>query len=308
MALKFLAPAAGRGREGAARLLREAQAASALDHPNIATIFDIDEHDGQPFIVMAYYEGETLAEKLGRGPLPAGQAARVVAQVAGALAAAHEHGIVHPDLKPSNVIVTTAGQVKVLDFGIAKIETDETSTRLTGAGSTIGTAAYMSPEQAVGEPAPDAVFAAYRSLYSYDHGDLEPKVDAVDESMPDWRVEKVSYAAAYGEERIPAYLYIPRHVNPPYQTLVAFPGSGALSQRTSGARVGADEHFNWIMRSGRALFFPAESSQQPLYDLLGTPPEHKRRVVYDTSHTIPRTEMIKEIVDWLDRYWGAAQK
>jgi len=152
-ALKFLPPETARSHEAAARLLREARAASALDHPHIATIYEIGESGGQPFIAMAYYEGETLATRLARGPLPMADVARMLSQIADALAAAHAAGIVHRDLKPSNLMLTSSGQVKVLDFGIAKIETGETSTQLTSAGSTVGTAAYMSPEQAAGEAA-----------------------------------------------------------------------------------------------------------------------------------------------------------
>ena len=151
VALKFLPAGNASNPEAAARLLREARAASALDHPHIATIYEIGDHAGQPFIAMAHYEGETLAARLARGPLPMAEIARIVAQVADALDAAHAAGIVHRDLKPSNLMLTTTGQVKVLDFGLAKIETGETATQLTRAGSTVGTAAYMSPEQAAGE-------------------------------------------------------------------------------------------------------------------------------------------------------------
>ncbi len=153
VAMKFLPADAARSREASARLVREARAASALDHPNIGTIYEIDEADGQPFIVMAYYEGETLATRLARGPLPIAEVARIVAQVADALDAAHRAGIVHRDLKPSNLMLTAAGHVKVLDFGIAMFSSAETETmaRLTGAGTAVGTAAYMSPEQAAGE-------------------------------------------------------------------------------------------------------------------------------------------------------------
>ena len=151
VALKFLPPETAGDPEAAARLLREARAASALDHPHIATIYEIGDHAGQPFIAMAHYEGETLAARLARGPLPMAEIARIVAQMADALDAAHAAGIVHRDLKPSNLMLTTTGQVKVLDFGLAKIETGETATQLTRAGSTVGTAAYMSPEQAAGE-------------------------------------------------------------------------------------------------------------------------------------------------------------
>jgi dienelactone hydrolase len=150
VALKFLSPDTAGHSVAAARLLREARAASALDHPNIATVYEIGEHAGQPFIAMAHYEGETIAARLGRGPLPMADAARVIAQVADALVAAHGAGIVHRDLKPSNLMLTTTGQVKVLDFGLAKVETDETATRLTQVGSAVGTVGYMSPEQAAG--------------------------------------------------------------------------------------------------------------------------------------------------------------
>ncbi len=151
VALKFLPPDRVGNRDAAARLVREARAASALDHPHIATIYEIGVHGNQPFIAMAYYEGETLAARLSRGQLAIAEIARILAQLADALQAAHGVGIVHRDLKPSNVILTTSGQVKVLDFGIAKIESGDTATQLTAEGDTIGTAAYMSPEQAAGE-------------------------------------------------------------------------------------------------------------------------------------------------------------
>jgi formylglycine-generating enzyme required for sulfatase activity/dienelactone hydrolase/predicted Ser/Thr protein kinase len=153
VALKFLPAGSAPSDESAERLLREARAASVLDHPHIGTIYEVGEFEGQPFIAMAYYDGETLAKRLERGPLPIGETARIVAQVADALSTAHAAGIVHRDLKPSNLMITSSGQVKVLDFGIAMLaSTDaETMARLTGAGSTVGTAAFMSPEQAAGE-------------------------------------------------------------------------------------------------------------------------------------------------------------
>ena len=151
VALKFLLPGTVDDPEAAARLLREARAASALDHPHIATVYEIGEHAGQPFIAMAHYEGETLAARLAHGQMPVGEIARILAQLADALDAAHTAGIVHRDLKPSNLMLTATGQLKVLDFGLAKSEKGETATQLTAAGSTVGTAAYMSPEQAAGE-------------------------------------------------------------------------------------------------------------------------------------------------------------
>jgi serine/threonine protein kinase len=116
VALKFLSPDTASHPDAAARLLREARAASALDHPHIATVYEIGDHAGQPFIAIAHYERETLAALLARGPLPMAEVARLVAQVADALAAAHAHGIVHRDLKPSNLMLTTTGEVKVLDL------------------------------------------------------------------------------------------------------------------------------------------------------------------------------------------------
>jgi tRNA A-37 threonylcarbamoyl transferase component Bud32/dienelactone hydrolase len=151
VALKFLHPETAGSPEAVARLLREARAASALDHPHIATIYEIGDDAGRPFIAMSHYEGQTLAARLAGPTMPIAEIARLVAQVADALEAAHAAGIVHRDLKPSNLMLTTTGQVKVLDFGLAKIEMGETATQLTGVGHTVGTAAYMSPEQAAGD-------------------------------------------------------------------------------------------------------------------------------------------------------------
>jgi formylglycine-generating enzyme required for sulfatase activity/dienelactone hydrolase len=270
-------------------------------------------------------------------------------------------------------------------------------------------------------PPSEAVFREWKSIYSFDHGSLNARVDATDDTSPEWRMEKVSYAAAYGDERITAYLFLPKNAAPPYQTVVYFPGSGVISRRTNPA-VNDFERVNYIMRSGRALiypiyksthergdvitndypsqsavwrdhmvmwskdvgrtidylesrpdidrqkigymgfswgagmaplflaveprlslgmllvggfylqaalpvadpvnfaarvkipvvmlngrfdfFFPTELSQKPMFDSLGTPPEHKRRVEYDASHALPRNEVIKEFVGWMDKYWG----
>jgi len=271
-------------------------------------------------------------------------------------------------------------------------------------------------------PAPEPVFQEWlRSLYSFDHDGLNVKVESVDDSSREWRTEKVSYAAAYGE-RIPAYLFIPKHVPPPHQVMIFFPGTTAFTQRSSVNIGGSIDYLAFIMRSGRALLYPvykstyergdniktdtpnmtanyrdhivmwakdvgrsvdylhtrrdiikgkigffgfswgasmtpvvvaveprfslavsylggfylqpslpeADSvnfaprvrvpvlmlngrfdfysptamSQEPMFKLLGTPAEHKRHVVYETSHAIPRNEGIKEVVGWLDKYWG----
>jgi tetratricopeptide (TPR) repeat protein/predicted Ser/Thr protein kinase len=150
VALKLLPPEVAGDPAAGARLLREARAASALDHPNIATVYEVGETpDRRPFIAMAYYEGETLRERIARGPVPAREAVHIAAQVADGLAAAHDRGIVHRDIKPENVVVTLDGVVKILDFGIARAAA--AGAAVTGTGAARGTVAYMSPEQTRGE-------------------------------------------------------------------------------------------------------------------------------------------------------------
>lgn len=149
VALKFLPPELTRDVEAKERFVHEAQAASALDHPNIAVVHEIDEtKDGSSFICMAYYEGKTLKEKIETASLEAEQAIDIARQIAEGLQRAHEAGIVHRDLKPANVIVTNRGEVKIVDFGLAKLMGGPTVTRT---GRMVGTAAYMSPEQTRGE-------------------------------------------------------------------------------------------------------------------------------------------------------------
>jgi dienelactone hydrolase len=152
VALKFLPPATAEDLDARVRFLREAQAASALDHPNIATVYEIGDWNRQLFIAMAFYEGETLRQRLDRGPLTVPEAAAILLQLATGLASAHRAGIVHRDLKPANVMLTRDGQVKILDFGLAKIVSDSavTVTLVTTPGTVLGTAAYMAPEQAQG--------------------------------------------------------------------------------------------------------------------------------------------------------------
>jgi eukaryotic-like serine/threonine-protein kinase len=147
IALKFLSAGLTRDPEARERLTQEAQAASALDHPNICVIHEIDEVAGQTFIAMTYYEGETLRKRIARGPLPQSEAIDIAIQIARAAAAAHDAGIVHRDIKPANVIITPRREVKLLDFGVAKLAGQ---TRLTRTGTTVGTVAYMAPEVITG--------------------------------------------------------------------------------------------------------------------------------------------------------------
>ena len=149
VALKFLPRELTRDHEAKQRFVLEAQAASALQHNNICSIHDIDASgDGQTFIVMDCYEGETLKQKIGHGPLKIDDAVDLAVQVAQGLQKAHSHNIAHRDVKPANVIITNDGVAKILDFGIAKLAGQ---TLLTKAGATVGTLPYMSPEQARGD-------------------------------------------------------------------------------------------------------------------------------------------------------------
>jgi eukaryotic-like serine/threonine-protein kinase len=149
VALKFLPVSFASDEEAKKRFVHEAQSASALDHNNICTVYEIGEtENNQLFIAMAYYEGETLDKKIGKGPLQNEEAIEIIHQICDGLNKAHQNQIVHRDIKPANIFITNEGLVKILDFGLAK---GKGQSRLTQLGTTVGTIAYMSPEQARGE-------------------------------------------------------------------------------------------------------------------------------------------------------------
>ncbi|MDP3718625.1 MAG: protein kinase [Acidobacteriota bacterium] len=200
VALKLVHPDFCHHPDSLSRLRREARALAALNHPNVATLHELAEFGGSCGLVMELVSGETLADTLRRGPVTGGEALRLGTQIAAALEAAHERGVIHRDLKPANIKITTDGYVKVLDFGLARRDSDNPdaalhSTLVTTSGTVLGTAPYMSPEQARGAPVDRRtdVWAFGCVLYemltgrlAFDGGSRSDIIAAILEREPDW--------------------------------------------------------------------------------------------------------------------------
>src|SRR5262245_3376687 len=207
VALKTLPEAFAADPDRLARFEREAKLLASLNHPNIAAIYGLEKFDSRHLLVLELVEGETLADHLARGPIPLDESLRLAVQIAEALQAAHEKGVIHRDLKPANIKVTPDGTVKVLDFGLAKGKGVESSdlerlsnsptqrTLASSPGMILGTAAYMSPEQAKGRPVDHRtdIFAFGCVLYemltgkrAFEGEDVSDTLAAVLRSEPDW--------------------------------------------------------------------------------------------------------------------------
>ena len=206
VAIKVLPDAFARDPERLARFEREAKLLASLSHPNIAAIHGLEKTDGSPFLVMELVEGETLAQRIAKGPLAADEALEVCRQIAEGLECAHEKGIIHRDLKPANVKITPEGKVKILDFGLAKAFQEESASgdlshsptiteAMTRVGVILGTAAYMSPEQARGRPVDKradiwafgcVLYQCLTGKQAFDGETVTETLAAILKSEPDW--------------------------------------------------------------------------------------------------------------------------
>ena len=176
VALKFISTQSAFDEKNKIRFIREAQTAAAVNHPNICTVYEIDEREDKFFIAMEYVEGESLKDRIASGPLQVDKAVTITIEIADGLQEAHNKGIIHRDIKSSNIMLSTAGRVKVMDFGLARFSE---RTQMTRPGTAVGTVAYMSPEQGKGErvDARTDIWSLGVVLYEMITGDLPFKAD-----------------------------------------------------------------------------------------------------------------------------------
>ncbi len=233
VALKFLPDEVANDPQALERFRREARAASLLNHSNICTIYEIGNVDGCSFLAMEYLEGQTLKHLIEK-PLVVQQLIDLSIQLAEGLQAAHGKSIVHRDIKPSNIFVTDDGHLRILDFGLAKLTP------------------FFKNLEGVVNPAESTVL-----------------VDSDLTNPGTTRLQRVSFNATYGKERVPVYLFLPKNANPPYQTVVYFPHSGALDHHTlEESQIGM---IDFLVKSGRALAFPI---YKDTYERIGAVPDY----------------------------------
>ena len=257
VAIKVLPSSSFEDPKARARLLQEARAAAALNHPHICTVHEVGEADGQTYIAMELVDGQTLSERLKAGPLPVDQVVRYGRQLADALAHAHQRGVVHRDLKSANIMVRPDGRVKVLDFGLAKrlsaTELTAAVTRdvgsLTQPGTVMGTVAYMAPEQLRGEPAqtPSDIWALGVVLQEMTTGE-RPFVGQTGFELS---------ASILGQAPIP----LPSDVERPLRTVI-----GRCLEKEPGQRyqVGSEVHAALeALHGGRPLSEEATAAEAP---------------------------------------------
>jgi serine/threonine protein kinase len=215
VAVKVLPPEMGRNEQQSSRFLREAKITSSLSHPHIAHVYDVGRQGESLYLVMEYVEGSTLSKRISQGPLPADEAANIALQVADSLDVAHEKGIIHRDIKPGNVMLTGRGQVKVLDFGLAKVNEasrapGEITYTVTLPGMVMGTVQYMSPEQALGRPVDGRsdIFSLGATLYEmltgrppFSGGSVTEILDRVVHGQPE-AIARLNYDVPEDFERI----------------------------------------------------------------------------------------------------------
>jgi Tol biopolymer transport system component len=259
VALKFLPPHLTSDADAVARFGREAQAAAALKHPNIVIIYDIGEFEGQTYISMEHVEGEDLATVLERGPIPVEQAVDIAAQIGEGLGEAHQAGIAHRDIKPENILVGGDGQIKILDFGLAKLRG---VSRLTKESSTVGTATYMSPELTTGQEA--------------------------DQRTDIWSLGVVLYEMVTGRspfasdyEQAVSYAIVNQNHDPLGDTVPELPGGleGVVDRALAKKPEDRYQSVDQMTAKLRALQHPAGAGTQPATGVpLGRPGRRKRRI------------------------------